>query len=176
MIIDVSLPPPARLGLGRQGENAVTQFQFDISAWVEEYGEGTLTLTAQRNGDAEPYPVSLSGNVWVVSNADTAKEGFGKAQLQYVVDEQVKKSVIYATLVLPSIEASAEPPEPYQTWYDEIVAAKGEAEDAASDAKDYRDEAMEYASDAEGYARQAAEYKVQFADTGDGDIVITRSE
>lgn len=169
MVIDVSFPPPARLELGRQGENAVTAFEFDISAWVEEFGAGVLTLTAQRNGDAEPYPVVLENNVWTVSNADTAVEGYGKAQLQYVVDEQIKKSVIYATLVLPSIEASAEPPEPYQTWYDEIVAAKGEAEDAA-------EAASGYASDAAASAAEAAEYKINFTDDGDGNVVIARSE
>lgn len=77
MIIDVSMPAPERLELGRQGENEVTTFTFDASAWVAEYGPGELTLVAQRMGDTDPYPVALEENVWTVSSADTAVPGYG---------------------------------------------------------------------------------------------------
>lgn len=180
MVIDVT-SPPVKLELGRQGENAVTEFTFDASAWVAEYGTGTLSLAAQRYGDPEPYPVPLEGGTWLVSAADTAIEGYGEAQLRFVVGEQVKKSVIYPTLTLPSIEATAPPPDPYETWFDEIIDAKDQAEQAVVDARaqvalaaDEVAKAKDYAEDAAASAQAAASVFV-FTDTGDGDIVITRS-
>lgn len=156
------------LTLGKQGENGVTSFEFDIAPWVEEYGEGAVNLYAIRSGDEEPYPVILDGNTWVVSDIDTAFAGLGEAQLVYSVDGIVKKTAIYGTLVQPSLETSDTPPAPYKTWLDQMV-------EVADDAKDYRDEAMEYASDAEGYAQAASQYMLSFTDSN-GDITIARSD
>lgn len=118
--------------LGRQYENAVRMVEFDVKTLRETYGEGILTAVAIRDGDTNPYPVVLTDNTWVISSADTAKQGHGQLQVTWLVDEAVKKSVIYKTEVLPSLNAeTVEPPEPYQTYLDAIIQVGQDTEAAA---------------------------------------------
>lgn len=165
MVINVN--ECTHLVLGRQGESGATSFEFDISEWVAQYGEGTLTLTAKRSQDTEPYPVPIDGNVWTVSDADTAFEGYGEAQLTYTVGDVVVKTVIYGTITAPSIIATTpDPYEPYTTWLDSMQTAAQNAEDAAEAAQGYAEDAAES-------ARHAAEVFTFTAE--DGDVTIARS-
>lgn len=106
--------------LGRQGENEVTTIKFDASGWADEYGAGSFELLHERCKDSAPYacPITVEDGIvsWVVSNADTAFAGRGRAQLVYIVDAAVAKSVIYSTSVLRSIDADMEFPDPYENW------------------------------------------------------------
>lgn len=137
--IDVSQDTETTLLLGRSGENEVTSIAFEFSAWAEEYGSGIMNLIAKRPGDEEPYPVTLetagTTSVWTISDYDTSVKGRGTAQLVYVVEDAVKKSVIFKTRILESILSSVDPPDPYDTYIDRLVRIASEAEGYASEAE-----------------------------------------
>lgn len=92
--IDVSRSKTSRINLGIQGENIIEHIIFDISGWIEEFGEGVAYIYAQRKGDENPYPVALDMDLdagtatWTITDADTAIKGKGKAQLVYVSDDE----------------------------------------------------------------------------------------
>lgn len=131
--------------LGRQGENEVETVQFDVSGWAEEYGEGSYELLHERCLDSAPYacPITVDEDKqlveWVVRNSDNAYKGRGRAQLVYIVDKAVAKSVIYYTSTLPAIDSDMEFPDPYEDW---LVQMHEDAEyvraniDAALDAQE----------------------------------------
>lgn len=124
--------------LGRRGENQARKVVFDVlGKWREGYGEGVASLIVQRNGDAQPYPVTVTEDdgalVWMVSSVDTAVAGEGAAELRYTVGDTIVKSQIYKTRVRETLEDSGETPPPaYQSWVDEVLQAAADAETAVS--------------------------------------------
>lgn len=124
--------------LGRRGENQARKVVFDVlEKWREGYGEGVASLIVQRNGDAQPYPVTVTEEdgalVWRVSSVDTAVAGEGAAELRYTVGDTIVKSQIYKTRVRETLEDSGETPPPaYQSWVDEVLQAAADAETAVS--------------------------------------------
>lgn len=124
--------------LGRRGENQARKVVFDVlGKWRKGYGEGVASLIVQRNGDAQPYPVTVTEEdgalVWLVSNVDTAVAGEGAAELRYTVGDTIVKSQIYKTRVRETLEDSGETPPPaYQSWVDEVLQAAADAETAVS--------------------------------------------
>lgn len=122
--------------LGRRGENLVTQIRFPVAGWAEKYGDGSFGLLAQRQGDSNPYPVSITTDseyvYWNVSSADTGVAGVGKAELRYTVGEALAKSVIYITRTAPALDDAGNPPEPYESWVNEVMAAAETVEDIAA--------------------------------------------
>ena len=124
--------------LGRRGENQARKVVFDVlGKWREGYGEGVASLIVQRNGDAQPYPVTVTEEdgalVWRVSSVDTAVAGEGAAELRYTVGDTIVKSQIYKTRVRETLENSGEAPPPaYQSWVDEVLRAAADAETAVS--------------------------------------------
>ena len=124
--------------LGRRGENQARKVVFDVlEKWREGYGEGVASLIVQRNGDAQPYPVTVTEEdgalVWRVSSVDTAVAGEGAAELRYTVGDTIVKSQIYKTRVRDTLEDSGEAPPPaYQSWVDEVLQAAADAETAVS--------------------------------------------
>lgn len=108
--------------LGRRGENQARKVVFDVlGKWREGYGDGVASLIVQRNGDAQPYPVTVTEDngalVWLVSSVDTAVAGEGAAELRYTVGDTIVKSQIYKTRVRETLEDSGETPPPgYQSW------------------------------------------------------------
>lgn len=142
--------------LGRQGENQVQTviWQGIAAQYAALYGEGTFQLMAQRCGDAAPYPVVLTRDgdslVWTVSDPDTAKSGVGRCELTYLVGGAVAKSKTWQTQVLASFTAdgSAEPPEPAQSWVQEVLdaaTAAGKSAEAAADSADKAEDASVHA-------------------------------
>nr|DAH31319.1 MAG TPA: collagen triple helix repeat protein [Caudoviricetes sp.] len=124
--------------LGRRGENQARKVVFDVlGKWREGYGEGVASLIVQRNGDAQPYPVTVTEEdgalVWRVSSVDTAVAGEGAAELRYTVGDTIVKSQIYKTRVRETLEDGGETPPPaYQSWVDEVLQAAADAETAVS--------------------------------------------
>ena len=124
--------------LGRRGENRARKVVFDVlGKWREGYGDGVASLIVQRNGDAQPYPVTVTEEdgvlVWLVSSVDTAVAGEGAAELRYTVGDTIVKSQIYKTRVRETLEDSGETPPPaYQSWVDEVLQAAADAETAVS--------------------------------------------
>lgn len=146
----------ATLILGRQGENDVEVFYFDFSEWVSEFGSGTIHLYNKRSGDSAAYPVNLEVNgstaAWTLSDTDTARVGFGEAQLVYTVNEKVKKSIVFQTRTLYSLSAG-DPPDPYEDWLDQLTAIADEAMRSAESAST----SAENASESEGKAKTSEE-------------------
>ena len=127
--------------LGRRGESHARCVMFDVSEWKSLYGEGTVHLIHQRNGDDVPYPcqISVDGGVvcWVVTGADVANAGKGRAELQYHVGDTCVKSDIYSTNTVRSMsDAGPVPPEPQEGWVQQVLAAKDEAEQSAQQAQE----------------------------------------
>ena len=116
------------IDLGRQGENLARTIEIDISAWRAEHGEGTVQLLHQRQGDSTPYPAAVEqvGDVvrWAITSADTARVGYGAAQLLFfAAGDVLAKQCIYRTYVSPSLGQSAgEPPEAQQPWVERVLA------------------------------------------------------
>lgn len=122
--------------LGRRGENLVTQIRFPVAGWAEKYGDGTFSLLAQRQGDVNPYPVSINTDseyvYWNVSSADTGVAGIGKAELRYTVGEALAKSMVYITRTAPALDDAGEPPEPYESWVNDVMDAAESVEEIAA--------------------------------------------
>ncbi len=153
------------INLGRQGENKARRVTFDIAEkWRETYGAGgSFSLIVQREGDASPYPVTLSEEdgllVWLVESADTAKRGEGRAELRYTLGDVIAKSQTYRTRVRAAMDGSTvDPPEAYQSWVDEVLAAAAGVESAVSK--------MPYVDSTTGNWFKWDAEKNAFADTG----------
>lgn len=152
--------------LGKRGENLAACAVFDISDWKKTYGEGTVQLIHQRNGDKFPYPcvVEVDGNLvrWTIGSADTAVAGRGHAELQYWVDETIVKSVTFNTHVAQAMGAAGDiPPAPVKAWLDKLLqlGADSEANAIANAmaAKEAAQGALEAAKAAEQAAKEAKE-------------------
>lgn len=166
--------------VGFQGENAVRRLDFDYTQWAEMYGEGTLTLSIQRHGDANPYPLNIGASEhvasWVVSRTDTEKEGKGEAQVAYIVGGTVKKSEIISFKVRRGLDSEGDIPDPYISWLEQVQVTGVQVSEYAESASESAGASAGYAHDAQEYARtakQAVTETLQFADDGDGEIVIS---
>ena len=126
IIMDTDAPFLVQLGFA--GENEVQSVTFNYSKWVNWYGDGTLSLLLQRHGDTNPYPVALTDSTWTISDTDTAIAGFGLAQLVYTVDGAIKKSSVFKIYVDKSLTSSVDPPDPYDTWLDQVIAVGAEVD------------------------------------------------
>lgn len=122
--------------LGREGENLARSMIFDIADWISAYGDGTASLIAQRSGDTEPYPctVTVDGSfvTWLVTAVDTARQGHGKCELRYAVGDVLVKSETWRTYTADALGTPApEAPEPQKAWVDKVLAAGQAAVDAS---------------------------------------------
>lgn len=132
--------PGQALKLGRRGENEARQIVFDLTTWTELYGAGVAQLIHQRAGDATPYPAILlqtdTEAIWTLSDADTAIEGEGKAELQYLVGDQLAKSCTWQTFTDAALGDPGDPPEPEKSWVDQVLQAGVTAQQAAQRAEE----------------------------------------
>ena len=152
--------------IGRQGENKVVTVQFDVSGWQEMYGSGSFSLLHQRSADMSAYPCVITSDTntvsWVITSTDVFYVGNGRAQLLYIVDDKVAKSVVFTTNTLQSLNAG-DAPEPEPEWIADVVNAGLDAEayaigtrngaDVPSDDPAYRNNSKyfaELAASAEG--------------------------
>ena len=136
---DVQVKLGKEIQLGRVGENQATRVHFDVSEWTST-GKGIVHLLHQRSGDPAPYPCLIkveNGNaMWVVSNADTAMAGRGKAELRYMNGAVLVKSATFSTNTLQALgTASSEPPEPQEDWVDNVLEAANQAHISSENAK-----------------------------------------
>ena len=148
--------------IGHVRENEVTQIVFDLSAWIAEYGLGTVALSVMRQGDLVPYPVPIAivdgKATWTVSATDTAKYGRIKAQLTYYVGTKRKKSNIYVLRVRESLAENGQAPEPYESWLEVLQELTAETAANAESARQSADSAGQSASDAEQSMQEARGY------------------
>ena len=132
----INVRPGRMLPLGREGEHLTRQIVFDVSAWRDEYGDGTVSLIAQRSGDTEPYPCTVTADgsavTWLVTAADTAQAGYGRCELRYAVEDVLVKSDMWRTYTADALGTpTPEPPEPQKAWVDKVLAAGQAAVDAS---------------------------------------------
>lgn len=158
-----------RILLGRRGENEATEIVFDVSQLIATYGNGTAQLAAKLPNSSTPYPVSVTqdGNTvtWVVTNADTQTVGNGACELFWYVGETLAKSIVYTTVVLRDIgDVGDTPPDPYETWVEQVLTAGMNAQEAAQ-------EAIAAAESVEDALSRIT--VTQYTDSGDGNIIIT---
>ena len=115
------------LPLGRRGENEALEVRVNIKQWIADYGNGAFGGLAQRYGEDEPYPVTITVNgdyaCWLVTDVDTAIEGYGKFELDYIVGGVLAKSVMWRTKVQPSVAEPGPVPDPYESWVEEVLEA-----------------------------------------------------
>lgn len=150
-MIDV-VPRSGMIKIGKQGENrAIRVILPNIRA-----GAGSILLLHQRALDKKPYPVpvteSAEGIIWVVSATDTANQGRGQAELQWLGENgEIVKSVIYQTETARSLSApGAVPDEPMKPYVQAVARDAQAAKDAAASA-------TEAARGAEASATQAGQ-------------------
>ena len=110
------------IALGRQMENNYRQIIFDCSGFSEPITD--ITLVHQRSQDTAPYIVASTTEsplVWTIDSGDTAYDGYGKGELRISFANGLAKSASFQTLVVKSITADTEIPEPLQSWYDQMI-------------------------------------------------------
>lgn len=142
------------LHIGRVGENNATKVVFDISKWIEEYGNGEVSLVIEQNG-----VISLIGTIdpalqfegnkvtWLVSDAFTKMENRGRCELYYSIDNVKVKSVLFDIVVTKSLDGYEEvAPTPYDGWINQLLDASGKVSGAIEAAE----RAEEAANKAEG--------------------------
>ena len=174
----------ADIHLGRTGENDVEGVRFDVKDWPDLYGEGgSFVLVHQRPGDTQPYvcatAVGSSGClVWVIQDVDVEYTGRGEAQLTYVVDSKVAKSVIYTTRISRSLEQEGELPEPYESMIEDLIEAAANittdaeraetAQEKAEDAQEAAERSEQNAKDSEENAAESETLARSWAEGGTG--------
>lgn len=127
--------------LGRTGENEAARIAFTLAPFEEVFPGGTPALLVKRKGDSAAYPVTLTVEgltaYWTVTSADTDKAGFGQCELQWHLGDTLAKSNKFDFIVVPALEAGAEPPdEPSKRWFDAIQAQIGNLNDLTTNAKE----------------------------------------
>lgn len=134
-----------RIPLGKQGENNAVRVVWPgiIESYAKLYGGGDFSLVVLRPGDSAPYPAVVAEEgadlVWIVSSADTAKGGYGSAELIYTVGGVVAKSQTWGTIVNNSLSGQepGEPPEdPAKAWFDAIKRQIGDLNKLTTNAKE----------------------------------------
>lgn len=161
------------INIGKQGENNAVRVLFRVGTWLNEYGEGgTFTLDHKRATDSISYPVTTEltedGVLWLVSAADNANAGYGECELKYSIDEVIKKSVTWRTFTAKALSPTGgTPPDPFESWYENILEAGEEAEGYANAAEAAQIAAQSAQVAAEANARTAGQYAENAEDEAD---------
>lgn len=157
-MIDV-FPRSGMIKIGKQGENrAIRVILPNIRA-----GSGSILLLHQRALDKKPYPVpvteSAEGIIWVVTATDTANQGRGQAELQWLGENgEIVKSVIYQTETSRSLSTpGAVPDEPMKPYVQAVAKDAQAAKDAAASATEAARSAEASAAQAGTAANNAAD-------------------
>lgn len=145
--------------IGRQGENEAEKVRFILTGYKETYGDGIATLVVDFGA---PY-IAVTEQTeealeWVITRADTAKEGRGYAELSWTVGGAVAKSVTFPIAVAHSVSGSdIEPPDPMQSWLDALIALGAVVREDAEAADQSARDAAQNAIYAESYATAAGQ-------------------
>jgi len=134
MIIDVTKEKVIQLG--RLGENEARIIRFPLEDVKKEYPNATFTLLNKRPGDPAGYPVigvQIDGDylLWTVQSADVAHRGNGECELIACQDNVIVKSYIYTTFTDNALDGSGNPPEPWESWVQQVKEEADRAEAAA---------------------------------------------
>lgn len=146
--------------IGRRGENEHRMMMFDVSDYIADTPNATFTLLHRLPSGGEAYPVAAVEHdqqyvYWTVTSGDVSVEGEGMCQLIIRDGDEIGKTVYYPTRILPALDGSEEPPEPWASWQelfsqmrDEAVEARNDAEAAADETASNAQIALDAAVDA----------------------------
>lgn len=147
-MIEIRANPAQPIRLGRLGENDRTRVTFDVAALAAEFPGAAFTVLNQLPGVEAAYPcadVTREGDAlyWEITGAELVRRGRGQCQLVATVGGVVAKTCIYGTEILPALDGSGDPPEPWDNWQTAFTALRDEAQQAAEDARQAADDAAE---------------------------------
>ena len=144
--------------IGRTSENDAEVVRFNVSGWPDLYGSGgAFVLVHRRPNEEQPYVCAASVAEdgwleWVIQAADVEITGKGEAQLTYVINNTVAKSVIFTTRISRSLGQPGELPEPYEDKIDELIETAANITVEANRAETAEAGAAAQALKSEGYA------------------------
>lgn len=171
------------LFLGKQGENLATRILFPYAEkWKEIYGEGVFQLIFLRPEDTTPYAcvigIDEENVTWDITNTELANPGTGRVELCYFVGSTLAISLQWITKSIASLtDVGDTPPEPWESWVEEVLQAGSDAEQASADAiqakndaEIARDEAAQAKIDAETAEDHAEDFAGQAEKWAVGEI------
>lgn len=147
--------------IGYQGENAVTNVQFDASSWLDAFPSGRIDAVCVRPGDDDVYPVDLTRDgstvIWLVSAYETEHAGLGSLELRLVDGDVLKKSTVHILECYRSLSGSGAnaPAEP--GWVTDVLQAGETAKQSAESARASEAAALLASNTAVESAQAAAE-------------------
>lgn len=172
--------------LGRQGESLTQEVQIDVSAWVKDgMADATFLIVAVRPNENESYlpEVSQSGNIltWKPTAADTAQSGYGRAEVQAVKGELIRKSPVFRTRIEHALESCGNTPTEPPAWVQQILNSVNVAQEAAVSARQDAHTAQQEAETASISAQEAAASVSglrgwSLAENADGTVTIDHME
>lgn len=134
--------PPKVIWLGRKGENEFRRIEVEVSEWLRDYPNGTISVVYHRPDGAIYLPsVTTNGNVtsWLVTATDTAIAGKGEVEYRITDGDIIGKSVKIPTMVSAAINATtdapAPPPEDWTAVAAEILGMIGDLDNLDTEAK-----------------------------------------
>lgn len=129
--------------LGIRGENKARTVRIDLSDWLKEFPQASFQAVILRPDEDVPYLAQtvLNGVVleWLVTSSDVAIAGNGEIEIRAIQDDIIKKSVTVQTIIMDCMDgtASPNPPDPYQSWLDRLIALQNDVDEKAEEAKSY---------------------------------------
>ena len=125
--------------LGRVGENETQVVRFNVGTILAEYPDAQFTVLNRRPCDAAAYPVNAQyvtregeNVLWTVQSGDLTAQGTGECAIRAEQDGKIKKTVVYMTQVGKALDETANPPQPWQSWVEQVKDDADRAEEAAS--------------------------------------------
>lgn len=125
------------LQIGVQGENAATNIEIDMTAWVKAFPSASFyILFKPYNSASEAVPVTTSYDpetkvlTWTVTASVTQVVGVGYTEIRAIDGTVLKKTRIIPTSVENSVTGGVQvnPPAVYQDWVTSILNAGSDAE------------------------------------------------
>ena len=148
------------LRLCKQGEYGI-DLTFDYSAWVDEFGPGSIGWAIRRSHDADAYllPSTEEGSVSTCELTSTESQyaGYGQLEIFFENDGETEKR-ISKTLnfyVEPSLQDLGEVPEPWESYMDAVHEDAVDAAQSAGEAAQSAADALQSARDSEASAQRA---------------------
>lgn len=159
------------LNLGRADENIAVRVEIDLSRILAQEPTAKAHITVESPSGAKyPAVTSMDGAklIWDVTDADTAVERTGCAQLTVKgPNGEALKSAVAATRIGRSIRGEGTAPDPVQNWVDDATSKLGNVVSAGENAKEAAEKAEEAADKAEEAAKRANE-AAEKAENGGG--------
>lgn len=150
------------LRIGQHQENAATQIKMDVSDWITVHPTAGFHILFKRPGEVQAQPVlsSLEDGIltWTVQAWETALIGIGYAEVRAVEAESAlvaKSRVIPCSVEDSIIEDDAVVPPAFESWVNQVLSYKDDAE-AAQEAAEAAQEAAETAQGLAEDAKDAA--------------------